>query len=74
VSHADQRYPCDGQQRQQRTREQQHDAGNRDDRLHYFPAARCGSRQMFSTPLVRCEFEFPSGKAMRPSITIGLFQ
>src|SRR5947207_2988259 len=33
-----------------------------------------GKRQMSSTPLVACAFEFPSGSAIFPSITIGLFQ
>src|SRR5256885_8129493 len=37
--------------------------------------ARChGKRQMSSTPLVPWEFEFPSGSAIFPSITIGVFQ
>src|SRR6266480_1647060 len=37
--------------------------------------ARChGKRQMSSTPLVAWEFEFPSGSAIFPSITIGVFQ
>src|SRR5947207_12083223 len=33
-----------------------------------------GKRQMSSTPLVAWAFEFPSGSAIFPSITIGLFQ
>src|SRR5438067_685349 len=33
-----------------------------------------GKRQMSSTPLVAWEFEFPSGSAIFPSITIGVFQ
>src|SRR5437660_12417630 len=33
-----------------------------------------GKRQMSSTPVVPWEFEFPSGSAIFPSITIGVFQ
>src|SRR6266699_2590832 len=33
-----------------------------------------GKRQMSSTPLVAWAFEFPSGSAIFPSITIGVFQ
>ena len=34
----------------------------------------CCYRQISSTPLVMCEFALPSGSAMRPSTTTGLFQ
>src|SRR5690242_18511049 len=33
-----------------------------------------GNRQMSKTPLVECELALPSGTAIRPSATIGLFQ
>src|SRR5205807_10310360 len=38
------------------------------------PRSCQGKRQMSSTPLAAWEFEFPSGSAIFPSITIGLFQ
>ena len=33
-----------------------------------------GKRQIFRTPVVRGELEFPSGNARRPSTIMGLFQ